>query len=410
MRVTIIGGGVIGLASAYQLARDGAAVTLVDARATGRGASEVNAGWVCPAEAAPVPAPGMVGQALRWMLRPDSPLYIRPSLEPAFISFMLRMWRHCNARDYRAGTESLLRLSQRTMDLFDGYRRDGVDFEMHSQGLLAAFLSAKLMAAHREHLDILAPFGLEPRVLLGDAVRGQEPRLSDDVVGGIHFPSERHVDPAALVRGLHRRCLELGVEIVEGSPVDRVEMDRSRVLAAFSGARRFEADAYLLAAGAWSGALSRMFGVALPIRPGKGYSLDLPSLGLRGPVYLSDARVAVTPLDDGLRLAGTMEFGGLDERVDPVRVAAIAEAPRSFFRDWSATGEPRAGAGVRPMSPDGLPIIGRLGSLRNAFISTAHAMLGVTLAPSSGVAISRLILLGETSPALAGFSADRFMR
>ena len=410
MHVTIIGGGVIGLTSAYQMARDGARVTLVDARPTGRGASEVNAGWVCPAESAPVPAPGMIGQAIRWMLRSDSPLYIRPSLEPSFVSFMIRMARHCNTSDFRSGMEGLLRLSEGTMDLLDAYRDDGIAFEMHSDGLLMAFLSAEKLADHQLNIDIAESFGLEPQVLIGDAVRVHEPALSDAVHSGVFYPFERHLDPAALARALHRRCLELGVEIIEDAPIDRVEKDSTRVAAIFAADTRFSADAFLLTAGAWSGPLSKAFAFNLPVRPGKGYSLDLPRFELRSPTYLTEAKVAVTPLDQKLRLAGTMEFGKLDESIDAVRVGAIARAPLSFFRDWGSTVEPEIGAGMRPMSPDGLPLIGQLGDLDNVYVSTGHAMLGLTLAPSSAVAVSGLILHGQRSPTLERFDPDRFRR
>ncbi len=408
MHVAIIGGGVIGLTSAYQLARDGAEVTLIDARATGRGASELNAGWVCPADAAPVPAPGMVSQALRWMLRSDSPLYIRPSLDPSFLSFMFRMWRHCNAADHRAGTAALLELTTGAMERLDGYQADGIDFEMHADGLLMVFLSARKLDEHGANLDLVASYGLPPTVLIGDSVRAQEPALGEAVIGGIRFPAERHLDPAALARGLHRRCLELGVEIVEHAVVDGVEWRGTRATAVSAGTRRFAAEAFLLAAGTWSGPLSKLFGVGLPVRPGKGYSVDVPALGLRSPVYLSEARVAVTPLDTKLRLAGTMEFGGFDERVDRARVGAIRRAPRAYFRDWSMTVEPQFGAAMRPMTPDGLPIIGHLGGLPNVYVSTGHAMLGLTLAPSTAAAIAELMLAGHRSPVLEPFSADRF--
>jgi D-amino-acid dehydrogenase len=407
-RVVVIGGGVIGLTMAYQLTLDGAGVTLVDARGTGLGASDVNAGWVCPADASPVPAPGMVSQALRWMLRSDSPLYIRPSVEPAFLSFMLQMWRHCNEADYRAGLEALLRLSEGTMELLDRYQADGVQFEMHAEGLLEVYLSTPRLADRVGTLETAEAFGLEPMVLRGDAVREHEPTLAGAVSGGVYFPHERHLDPGSLVRGLHRRCAELGVEIVEDAGIDAVDVAGTAVAAVACGERRFEADAFVLAAGAWSGPVSRLFGPGLPIRPGKGYSLDLPAMALRSPIYLSEARVAVTPLARGLRLSGTMEFGGLDERVEGRRVEAISRAAGTYFQDWEPGAEPHVGAGMRPMSPDGLPIIGRLDGLTNAYVSTGHAMLGVTLAASSASALSALILRAETMPTLMPFRADRF--
>ena len=410
MRVVVIGGGVIGLTSAYRLVRAGAEVTLIDAREMGQGASEVNAGWVCPAESGPVPAPGMVSQALRWMLRRDSPLYVRPSLDPSFLRFMLAMARHCNRADYRAGMQALVRLSEGTMDELDAYRDDGLAFEMHAQGLLMAYLSAAKLDGHLRDIDIAESAGLEPQLLRGDAVREREPALADRVHGGVYYPHERHLDPAALGQALRDRCAELGVELLEGAPLGEVERVGSRVVAVRAGEGRLQAEAFLLAAGAWSGMLSQGFGASLPVRPGKGYSLDLPPIELRQPTYLTEAKVAVTPLNDRLRLAGTMEFGSLDEGVDPVRAGAIGRAPSSFLRAWQTPAEQTLGAGLRPMSPDGLPLLGRMGGLENAYVSTGHAMLGLTLAPSSAAAIASLIMRGEETTALAAFAPDRFSR
>ncbi|MFK0005397.1 NAD(P)/FAD-dependent oxidoreductase [Paenarthrobacter sp. NPDC090522] len=410
MHTVVIGGGVIGLTQAYHLAREGETVTVIDARNTGLGASEVNAGWIVPAEAAPVPGPGVVLQSLKWMMRPDSPLYIRPSVQPDFLKFMVGMWRRSNFQDQRAGFEGHLRLAQHTIETFDEYRADGMDFEMHNRGLLMAFTQKHNLEHHLDNLDLPKSFDLDPRVLIGDDVRNHEPLLTDALYGGIYFPQERHVDPGAMVTALHKRLVELGVRIIEHSPVDRVTFKGNSVAAVHSGDQRFDGDRFVLAAGAWTGPLSKVFNQPLPVRPGKGYSVEVPAYGLKGAVNLSDAKVAVTPFNSRLRLAGTMEFGGLDEKINKVRIDAILRAPRTYFRGWEPPKEPvTPKAGIRPMTPDGMPVIGKLGTLANTYISTGHGMLGVTLAPGSAAALTGLILKGKQNPALLPFTAARFL-
>jgi D-amino-acid dehydrogenase len=413
MRVVVIGAGVIGLTTAYDLAREGAEVVVVDARASGLGASAVNAGWFVPAEATPVPGPKMVGQTLRWMLRRDSPVYIRPSLDPRFAAFLLGMWRRSNARDQRAGFEAHLRLASDTAEVLDAYRADGVEFEMHAAGLLMTFTERENLELHLGTLDLVRRFDLDPRVLIGDDVRAHEPQLSDQVHGGIFFPHERHLDPRALVQGLHARLLELGVKIVEHTPVTSVRTTgssrRRTVTSVLTESGLIDGDAFVLAAGAWTGRLSALFGHRLPVRPGKGYSIDVPAVPLRSATNLSDAKVALTPYADRLRLAGTMEFAGLDERVNDVRVRAILRAPAAYLRDWrQPIGSLRPQAGMRPMTPDGIPAIGRLPGTSNTYVSTGHGMLGVTLAAGSARALTELVVHGSRPPQLAPFDPARF--
>jgi D-amino-acid dehydrogenase len=413
MRVVVIGAGVIGLTSAYELAREGAEVVLLDARSTGLGASAVNAGWFVPAEAAPVPGPGMVAQTLRWMLRPDSPVHIRPSPDPRFVAFLFRMWRRCNARDQRAGFEAHLRLAADTAEVLDAYRADGMTFEMHRDGLLMVFSRRENLQHHLGNLDLVRRFGLDPQVLVGDDVRVHEPLLSDGVEGGIFFPHERHLDPGALVQALHARLLELGVKILEHAPVTGVRTTgrsgRRAITAVLTDAGPVESDAVVLAAGAWTGRLSALVGHRLPVRPGKGYSVDVPAVRLRSATNLSDAKVALTPFTNRLRLAGTMEFAGLDERVNDVRVRAVLRAPAAYLREWQPpTGPLRPLAGMRPMTPDGRPAIGLLPETSNAYVSTGHGMLGVTLAAGSARALAELIVRRTRPPQLAPFDPARF--
>jgi D-amino-acid dehydrogenase len=409
MHVLVIGGGVIGLTTAYQLVREGATVTLLDARAAGLGATNVNAGWVVPAEAAPVPGPGMILMSMKWMMRRDSPLYIRPSVKPSFISYMWGMWQACNADAQRAGFAAHLALAEGTVEVFDEYQADGIDFEMHDDGLLMAFTGHQDLENHLAHLELVKQYGLEPTTLMGDDVRAHEPLLSDAVIGGLYFPKERHLLPGQLAQGLSKRLKELGVTVVENAPVLRVDIVGDNVHTVHAGGQKITADKVVLAAGAWSGEVSKQFGYRLPVRPGKGYCIEVEPFGLRGATNLWDAHVAVTPFDNALRIAGTMEFGGLDERVNQVRVDAILHAPAKYLRGWEPPKvAPQAKAGMRPMTPDGLPILGRLGSLKNTYVSTGHGMLGVTLAPGSAAVMADLVVNDKISPLLAPFDPARY--
>lgn len=412
MRTVIIGGGAVGLMTAYHLAREGTDVVVVDARATGRGAAEVNAGWFCPGESAPVPGPGMIAKSLKWMMRPDSPLYIQPSLDPNFARFMFGMWRACTGAHQREGYIASIALAQGSTGGYEEYRADGIDFELRTSGLLLAFTTPQNLEHHSANLDVAKRFGLDPEVLIGDDVRVKEPLLTDHVHGGIWFPHEQHLDPGALMQGLRRRLRELGAVIVENAPVTSVQRDGRRVTAITAGDEVIEADEFVLSAGAWSGRVGRHFDLSLPIRPGKGYSIDVPPLALSTCTNLSDAKVAVTPLHGRLRLAGTMEFGKLEEGHNAVRVAAILRAPERYLRGFEApdpsTLEPRAG--LRPMTPDGLPIIGRAPNFENLTLSTGHGMMGITFGPGSATAVADLVLRNRVSRYLEPFSPARFSR
>lgn len=410
MHTVVIGGGVIGLTTAYHLTLSGGTVTVIDQRATGLGASDVNAGWVVPAESAPVPGPGVVLQSLKWMTRPDSPLYIKPSLKPDFVSFMLGMFRASNAKAQRAGFAANLALAEDSVHLFDDYRADGIDYELHHEGLLMAFKDKELMDHHLSYVDLTKRYGLAPTALVGDEVRVHEPLLNDSVEGGLYFPKELHLDPGGFTKALHQKLIELGVEIVEHAPVDGVQKAGDLIVSVSSGTRTFAGDNFLLAAGSWTGPLSKLFGANLPIRPGKGYCIEVAPFGLRSATNLHDLKVATTPFSDRFRLAGTMEFGGLDEDINQVRVDAILRAPGAYFRGWETpkAAEIKPRAGMRPMSPDGLPIIGRLPRFSNGFVSTGHGMMGVTLAPATARVLVDLIQNGRQSALLEPFSPGRF--
>jgi D-amino-acid dehydrogenase len=411
-RIVIVGGGVIGLCAAFALQRRGCRVTVLTAGEPGEGASAVNAGWIVPSLSEPVPAPGLVGTSLRWMRRSDSPLYIRPRPHPDLAHWLISFWRHCNARDYTAGLAATAELNRNTFALYDDLAAAGVRFEQHRTGVLFAYVSPAALEHDLRAAEPLRQFGIDvPSPLWGDAVREIEPALGNAITGGYWFAQERHVRPDSLIAGLVDYLTAHGVDLRPRTGVIGFDRERDRITNVRLQRGRLETDAVLICAGAWTPAVVRLAGARLPIQPGKGYCLDYaPSpVPVRHALYLHEARVAVTPLTGLTRLAGTMEFSGLNDRIRPERTAAIARAGATALRDWPT--DPaiaRAGTGPRPMTPDGLPVIGLLKGFRNLAVAAGHAMLGVTLAPATAEAIADVITTGRLPDVLRPFDPARF--
>jgi D-amino-acid dehydrogenase len=409
-RAVVVGAGVIGLACAYSLRKRDYEVTIVDAVGPGAGASEGNAGWITPSLSMPVPAPGMVGQSLRWMLRSDSPLYIKPTLDPRRIRWLFGLLRNCNETCYSHGLEATARLNERTFELFDDLQADGVEFEMHKAGLLFCFLDPGKRDHMLEELARVKSLGYSPLPMSGSEMQDLEPQLADQIEEGILVEQERQVRPESLVTGYVKRLLEEGVEVVVGSPIGGFERSGDSIVGVRNGEGSIEADEIVIAAGAHTGRLVRQLGVRLPIDAGKGYSLhyEPAPIQLDHALYLYEARVGVTSFDGAIRFAGTMEFSGINTRLRPRRVEAIARSADRYLSGWPADAKGRAWAGMRPIAPDGLPVIGRIAG--NITVAAGHSMLGVTLAPVTGELVAASIAGADTPDVLRPFDPLRFTR
>lgn len=417
--VVIIGGGVIGLTSAFALHQRGAPVIVYAGIEPELAASHVNAGWIVPTLSEPVPAPGLIATSLRWMLHSDSPLYIDPRLmrQPEFLRWTLRFWQHCNARDYKAGMVATAAFGARSFELYDALRAAGVEYEEHQDGLLFAYRSAETLEQDYAALEPIRQFGFEMTpIMSGSAVRDLEPALSDTVVGGYLLPQERTVRPDTLVQGLRAALKQHDVELRDVE-VSGVETQGNRASAVFAEGKRQPASQIVVAAGAWTGPLLRPLGAPVPVTAGKGYSIDLAPQPLadpvRRPLYLHETRVAITPLNGMIRLAGTMEFSGINHTLRRERVAAIARNAAWALRGWpnpTPTSGPgvRVWTGMRPMTPDGLPVIGWLPGYRNIALASGHAMMGVTLATPTAEAVADLLTTGELPEVARPFDPARF--
>ena len=412
-RVVIIGAGVIGLATAHQLRERDHEVILIDSGDPGNGSSDGNTGWVVPALSSPIPAPGLVSQSVRWMLDSDSPLYIKPSAVLRLAPFLWKMRRYCNERDYARGRAAAARLNRRTMEAFDGLLGSGLDFEMHQKGLTFVAKDPHYLDDIEEDVEAISRYGFEAGERLGPSqIRDLEPTLSSDVVGGFHVPDQRHIRPESLIAALRDYCDAHGVEIRSNTRVTGMREDKSgtRIDAVISTVGEISADYFVICAGAASGQVARSLGHQIPMEAGTGYSITTPSavFDLGSPLYLCDAKVACSPFEGNTRLAGTMEFSGINGPSDMKRCAAIKRSAQSFFPDLPENAVQNQWSGMRPITPDGLPVIGFLPNSENALISSGHGMLGVTLAPVSAEAIADLITSGTSSDDLTSVDPGRF--
>ncbi|MFD8812477.1 NAD(P)/FAD-dependent oxidoreductase [Streptomyces sp. NPDC059627] len=415
MKVVIVGAGAIGLCCAYYCAKAGAEVTVLDRRTPGEGASTTNAGWVVPTMSDPVPSPASVSKALRWLLKADSPLHVGVSLSPSYLAFLGRMLLASRPGRFDHGLRATARLNEETRAAYEELVRDGLDFDLHRDGVLYAFLDARAAAGYIPHLEAMTEFGNpSPRLVDADRIRVLEPRLGGDVKAGILCPDERHLDPRRFVAALVLKCRDMGVEIVDDETITHFECHGDQVTAA-RGSRQWRGDRFVLAAGLDSARLAGSVGLDLPMQGGRGYGYDVECAEplTRRAIYLTDHKVALTPLPGRLRAAGTMEFGSAHRPVSHTRAWGIVTSTRHYLPAFEPVPDARPWSGMRPMTPDGLPAIGPASERSNLTVATGHAMLGITLAPVTGRAVAELTTGPRGAPVpplLHPFAPTRFRR
>lgn len=409
--VLVVGGGVIGLACAWYLLQAGRSVVVLERARTGEGASHGNCGTITPSHAPPLPEPGVIAKGLKWMLRPDAPLYVRPRLDPALWRWLLKFAAHSNAQDHAHATRVRAGLLHASRTALEALIEDAaIDCGYARDGLLYVFRDPAEFDTRARLPEVLQSIGIAAETWDGARTEQEEPALRSGVAGGIWFPGDASLRPERLVVGLAAAVRAAGGEIVEHSPVDRFERSGERITGLRSGARRWRAAAVVLAAGAWSPRLARLLGLRLPIQPGKGYSMTFarPACAPSRALVLKEPSVCVTTWADGFRLGSTMEFSGYDASLNPVRLAALRRAAAAYLREPGA-GEPlESWHGWRPMTWDDLPVIGRAPRADNVVVATGHGMLGVSMAAVTGLLVRDLVLGTPPMLDLAPLSPARF--
>lgn len=398
------------MACALELARAGARVTVIDKGEVGQGCSYGNAGWLSPCFATPLPAPGMVGKALKWLFDPESPLYIQPRL--SFVGWLLRFLRATGERRFRAGTAALTALSTASLDAYRRMAAEEDTFAFRQDGLLVACETDAGLAAARKELAIARDNGIAGEALDADAARAREPAIAGTIRGGAFYPDEATAEPLAVVQTMARLAAAAGADIRPGAEVYDFDVAGGRVAAVRTTRGTLAADTIVLATGSWSRSLGRRLGLRLPVLGGKGYAVVVPRFepAPARPVMLLERKIAVTPRPGSstVRFAGTLELVDGDLGVSPRRVGSILRGAREMFRLPAEAPVVEVWRGLRPCTPDGLPIIGFARAPRNVLVLTGHQMLGLHTAPASGKLAAELVLGRLPSFDPAPYRADRF--
>ena len=411
-KVLIIGGGIVGLTSAYYLQKKGYEVTILDKGDITDNCSFGNAGMIVPSHFVPLAAPGMIKQGIRWMFNSKSPFYVRPSLNGSLINWGLKFMKHATSKHVNQSAEPLRDLSLLSKKLYEGLAKEpDFNFELTNNGILAFYKTEKAGEEEAHLAERAIELGLDMAVLSAAECSALQPDLKLDVLGAVHYRCDAHLYPTKLMNALLKYLTANGVKIERGKEVDKIETAGNRIMKVFTGNEAWEADQYVIATGSWSPAVAKMADLNISLMPGKGYSFmeAEPQNRLTIPALLCEARVAITPMNGQIRYGGTMELDKINNRINMQRVKGIVESVPNYFPDLKPAlpVEKDIWYGFRPSSPDGLPYIGRSEKRENLIVATGHGMMGLSLGPATGLLVSQIVAGMATDLKLEPFAVVR---
>ncbi|MDF2433634.1 MAG: D-amino-acid dehydrogenase [Mucilaginibacter sp.] len=392
-KAIIIGGGVIGLFSAYYLHKSGREVDILEQGDLSDNCSYGNAGMVTPSHFIPLASPGMVEQGIRWMFNSKSPFYVKPSLSKDLVSWALTFVKSATKKHAERSAGGLRDISLLSRDLYHEFEKDaGFDFGLTDNGILMLFKSPKVEEEELHLVEKATNLGLDAQYLTPDECRKLQPDIKLDILGAIHYHCDSHMYPNMLMKGLVKYLESIGVRIHRNTEVIKINHDGKKITSVISRDGEYTADSYIISGGSWSQGIAKLVGLNVPLMPGKGYSfmVNEPVKKMTIPSILCEARVAVTPMNGSIRFGGTMEIGKINKHVNMNRVKGIVESIPKYFPDFNlpVPDQKDIWFGFRPCSPDGLPYIGMSGKYNNLAIATGHAMIGLALGPATGKLIA----------------------
>ena len=409
--VIIIGGGIIGLCSAYYLQKEGHKVTVIDKSDFSSGASYINAGYITPSHIISLAAPGMINKGIKWMFNSSSPFYVKPRLNYDFLKWSLAFKKSATAQKVEKAIPVIKDINLLSRELYQEMKNSNeFDFFHQHKGLLMYYQTEKAGEEEWETGQRAIKEGLKVENLSKEEVQKIEKNIALNIKGAVYYHSDAHMTPNNFMQQLKTYLKNNGVSILGNEEVVDVITSDDKVTAIKTTNLQIKSDEFVIATGSWSQNFTKKLGIKIPIQAGKGYSINTQKeTNITIPAILMEAKVAVTPMNGFTRFAGTMEIGGINHKIDPKRVNAIANAAEEFYPNVKINQQEKEAAkcGLRPLSPDGLPYIGKSSKCKNVTFATGHAMMGWSLGPATGKLVSEIISDKKTSLGLNPFHPDR---
>lgn len=410
--VVIIGGGIIGLCTAYYLNKEGHQVTVVDQSNYNLGASYVNAGYITPSHFIPLASPGMITKGIKWMFNSESPFYVKPRLDIDFLKWVWAFKKSATTLKVERAIKPLLDINLFSRDLYESMKASR-DFNFHYEhkGLLMCYKTDKVGEEEWKVGQRAIKEGLKVENLSVKALKSIEPHADLNIKGAVYYRCDAHMTPNNFMLGLIHYLKSKDVVFFENERVVDVEVIKKKVSKLITQKKALNCDEVVLAAGSWSPIIGKKLGLKIPIQAGKGYAINVNrETKITIPAILCEAKVAVTPMSGFTRFAGTMEVSGINDKINPVRVDTIAKAVESYYHNLKITAKEKAMAqcGLRPCTPDGLPFIGKSSKCDNLTVATGHAMMGWSMGPATGKLVSEIISDKKASLNMYPFHPDRF--
>ncbi|MCZ6836924.1 MAG: FAD-binding oxidoreductase [Planctomycetota bacterium] len=407
----VIGGGIVGLSCAYFLSLRGQKVLLIERDTFDTGASVGNAGLVAFGHA-PMPRPGAIRQSFKMFLDPLNPLYVKPRLDLSMLRWFLDFKKACDPEPFARSMKILSELGFEAKQCFEQIvSNEMVNGEYRKTGWIDLCLSEERLEQAFEEADLVSSHGYKVDKLTGDEIRANDPSILDEIVGGTHYTQSVILDPGRFTTEFAACLRDRGVRTRTQIDIKKILTKDGKVVGVrTAGAETLEADNVVLAAGIWSTKLAQTVGLNLPMQAGKGYHVNLsaPNPLPRFGYVCAEAFVAATPMNGNLRLAGTIEFSGINDTMNTRRLNMLQAGARKYFKGIGTCQSLSTWNGLRPCTADGLPIVGESSQVQGLFVATGHAMMGFTLGPVTGKLISECIVDGKPSMDISALSPDRY--